>query len=61
MDSELQGMREAEVRQNGEGVKHRVERNHVVEAHRGIGLRGASSSSATERKNGLYRARGGEI
>ena len=33
MDSELQGMRGADVRQNGEGVNHGVERNHAEGAY----------------------------
>ena len=50
----LQAMRGAEISQNGEGVDHRVERNHAEGAYpRDTHGRASSSSAEKRRSEGL--------
>ena len=56
-DSELQGTRGAEVRQNGKEVNQGAERNHAEGDYPREQLARTPPSSATERRNEVYRAR----
>ena len=61
MDSELKGMRGAEIRQNGDGIEHGIDGYHAEEAYpRGEHGR-ASLSSDPRGKMGTMRAAEGVL